>query len=123
MGQGHEGFGRAYRLTIPLRFIAPPSMRASGAEPARARKTPSPEGRRAGNWSDRLSSPRVLPAILPAGKSLENLRAKGMNVNEITPAEQVRMRDKVKPVYEKNASVIGEDTVKLMMVELEKIRK
>jgi len=58
-----------------------------------------------------------------SGKSLDNLKSKGMNVNEIAPAEQVRMRERVKPVYERNASVIGEDTVKLMMVELEKIRK
>lgn len=58
-----------------------------------------------------------------SSKSLENLKAKGMAVNEIAPAEQVRMRDRVKPVYEKNATVIGEETVNLMQAELAKLRK
>lgn len=58
-----------------------------------------------------------------SNKSLENLKTKGMAVNEISAAEQARMRDRVKPVYEKNATVIGEDTVKLMQAELAKLRK
>jgi TRAP-type C4-dicarboxylate transport system substrate-binding protein len=57
------------------------------------------------------------------GKSLDNLKAKGMAVNEISPAEHARMRERVLPVYEKNATVIGEDTVKLMQTELAKLRK
>ena len=35
-------------------------------------------------------------------KALAGLKAKGMLVNEITPAEQRRMFEKVKPVYEKH---------------------
>ena len=34
-------------------------------------------------------------------------RAAGMQVNEITPGEQQRMREKAKPVYEKHAATIG----------------
>jgi TRAP-type transport system periplasmic protein len=55
-------------------------------------------------------------------KSLANIKAKGMAVNEIAPAEQKRMRDAVKPVYERAAATIGKETVDRMMAELGKIR-
>ena len=55
--------------------------------------------------------------------AIDNLKAKGMAVNDISAAEQTRMRERVRPVYDKNATVIGEDTVKLMQAELAKLRK
>jgi tripartite ATP-independent transporter DctP family solute receptor len=55
-------------------------------------------------------------------KSLETLKARGMVVNELSPAEQKRMRDTVKPVYEKHAATIGKETVDRMNAALAKIR-
>jgi tripartite ATP-independent transporter DctP family solute receptor len=55
-------------------------------------------------------------------KSFADLKAKGMTVNEITPAEQKRLRDAVKPVYEKHATTIGKETVDRMNAALTKIR-
>jgi TRAP-type C4-dicarboxylate transport system substrate-binding protein len=55
-------------------------------------------------------------------KSLADLKAKGMVVNEISPAEQKRLRETVKPVYEKHAATIGKDTVDRMNATLAKIR-
>jgi TRAP-type C4-dicarboxylate transport system substrate-binding protein len=55
-------------------------------------------------------------------KALGDLKTKGMTVNEITPAEQKRMRDAVKPVYEKHAATIGKETVDKMNATLAKIR-
>ncbi|MDB5963799.1 MAG: dctP [Polaromonas sp.] len=54
-------------------------------------------------------------------KSLANLR-KTMTVNEVTPAEQKRMFDKVKPVYEKNVPVIGAEPVTIVLDALKKAR-
>jgi len=56
------------------------------------------------------------------GKALAELKAKGMQVNEITPAEQKRMLEKVKPVYEKNKATIGPEIVDAVMNELKKVR-
>jgi len=55
-------------------------------------------------------------------KSLANLRARGMAINEISAAEQKRMRDAVKPVYERGAATIGKETIDRMQAELAKIR-
>ena len=55
-------------------------------------------------------------------KALGDLKTKGMTVNEIAPAEQKRMRDAVKPVYEKHAATIGKETVDKMNATLAKIR-
>lgn len=55
-------------------------------------------------------------------KSLANVKSKGMLVNEIAPAEQVRFRDAVKPVYERSATSIGKETIDRMQAELAKIR-
>ena len=55
-------------------------------------------------------------------KALASLKAKGMQVNEITPAEQRRMFDKVKPVYDKNVPNIGAEPVNLVMEALKKAR-
>ncbi|MEJ7688706.1 MAG: TRAP transporter substrate-binding protein [Variovorax sp.] len=54
-------------------------------------------------------------------KSLANLR-KTMAVNEVTPAEQKRMFDKVKPVYDKNVPTIGAEAVSVVMDARKKAR-
>jgi tripartite ATP-independent transporter DctP family solute receptor len=56
-------------------------------------------------------------------KSLANLRARGMQVNDIAPAEQARMREQAKSVYDKHAATIGAETVKRMQDALAAIRK
>jgi len=55
-------------------------------------------------------------------RSLASLRTKGMQVNEITPAEQRRMFDKVKPVYDKNVPTIGAEAITLVQNELKRVR-
>ena len=55
-------------------------------------------------------------------KSLAALKAKGMLVNEISPAEQKRLRDSVKPVYDKHGATIGKETVDRMNAALQKAR-
>ena len=57
-----------------------------------------------------------------SAKSLENLKKQGMIVSELSETEQKRLRDAVKPVYEKHAATIGKDTVDRMMTALAKIR-
>ncbi|MDA7414932.1 TRAP transporter substrate-binding protein [Xenophilus arseniciresistens] len=54
-------------------------------------------------------------------KSLETLK-KSLQVNEISAAEQKRMLDKVKPVYDKNVPTIGAEAVKVVTDELKKVR-
>lgn len=54
--------------------------------------------------------------------TLEQIRKAGMQVSELPPAELAKMREKMKPVIEKNGAEIG-DTVKEVMAELEKQRK
>ncbi|MGL4441285.1 MAG: TRAP transporter substrate-binding protein [Bosea sp. (in: a-proteobacteria)] len=55
-------------------------------------------------------------------KSLTNLKTQGMSINEIAPEQQKRMREVVKPVYERGAATIGKETVDRMQAELAKIR-
>ena len=55
-------------------------------------------------------------------KSLTSLKTKGMRVNEITSAEQKRMFDKVKPVYDKNVPTIGAEAVTTVLDALKKAR-
>jgi len=55
-------------------------------------------------------------------KALAALRTKGMQVNEITPAEQRRMFEKVKPVYDKNRETIGSDAINVVFDALKKAR-
>jgi TRAP-type transport system periplasmic protein len=54
--------------------------------------------------------------------SLANLKKQGMAVNEISADQQKRMRDAVKPVYERASTTIGKETVDRMQAELAKIR-
>ena len=55
-------------------------------------------------------------------KSLTSLKAKGMVVNDVTPAEQRRMFEKVKPVYDKNVPTIGAEAVNVVLDALKKAR-
>jgi TRAP-type transport system periplasmic protein len=54
--------------------------------------------------------------------ALDTLRKAGMQINEIAPDEQKRMRDAVKPVYERASATIGKEIVDRMMAELGKLR-
>ncbi len=56
-------------------------------------------------------------------EALADLKKAGMQVTEFSPAELQRLRDKVKPVVDKHAAKVGEDTVKEVYAELAKLRK
>lgn len=55
-------------------------------------------------------------------KALDELKKNGMQVTELAPAEQAKMRDKLKPVVAKFSKEFGEATSKEMFTELETIR-
>jgi tripartite ATP-independent transporter DctP family solute receptor len=55
-------------------------------------------------------------------KSVDELRSKGMVVNEISAPEMQRIRDKTKPIYERHAKSIGEEPIALVTNELKRIR-
>ncbi|HRF07039.1 MAG TPA: TRAP transporter substrate-binding protein [Xanthobacteraceae bacterium] len=57
-----------------------------------------------------------------AEKSLAELRARGMNYNEIAPAEYQRMQAATKPVFEKFSAEYDQTKVKLFNEELARIR-
>ena len=54
--------------------------------------------------------------------ALDNLKKNGMQVTELSAAEQAKLRDKFKPVIDKHGAAIA-DTVKAMQAELAKVRK
>lgn len=54
--------------------------------------------------------------------ALANLTKQGMRINLIAPEQQARMRDAVKPVYERAKPVIGAETVDRMQAALAKVR-
>jgi tripartite ATP-independent transporter DctP family solute receptor len=54
--------------------------------------------------------------------ALVSLKAKGMQINEITTAEQRRMFEKVKPVYDKNSANIGPEAINIVFDALKKAR-
>lgn len=54
--------------------------------------------------------------------SLANLKSQGMEVNEITPEEMERLRDKLKVISERHAAAIGPETLDLVFGELKRIR-
>lgn len=58
-----------------------------------------------------------------AQKAVAELKAKGMQYNEVSPAEQARMRDIAKPVTEKFAASYDPAMVKLYQSELAKVHK
>lgn len=55
-------------------------------------------------------------------KLLADLKAKGMVFTEIAPDERAKMREALKPVYDKYGAALGEDVVKQTLAELSKAR-
>ncbi|KAF1019771.1 MAG: hypothetical protein GAK30_02933 [Paracidovorax wautersii] len=53
---------------------------------------------------------------------LDQLKKDGVQVSELSPQELQRWRDKVKPVVAKHTAAVGEDTVKALYAELDKVR-
>jgi tripartite ATP-independent transporter DctP family solute receptor len=58
-----------------------------------------------------------------AAKAVGDLKAKGMQVNELSPAESARMRDKLTRVYASIGADIGMDLWNETQAELARIRK
>jgi tripartite ATP-independent transporter DctP family solute receptor len=56
-------------------------------------------------------------------KALEDLKAAGMQVNEVSKEEMARMQEIIKPVIDKFAQEIGEDLVKEMYDQVKKARQ
>lgn len=56
-------------------------------------------------------------------KSLEKIKAAGLEVNVLSPEEQTRIREKSMVVYEKHKAEIGADVVDGILAELAEIRK
>jgi TRAP-type transport system periplasmic protein len=57
-----------------------------------------------------------------ASKAVADLKAKGMQVNELSPAESARMRDKLTRVYAQIGTDVGMDLWNETQGELAKIR-
>jgi TRAP-type transport system periplasmic protein len=55
-------------------------------------------------------------------KAIEQLKAQGMQLTELSPAEITRLREKVRPVTEKFAKEANEASVKELFAEVEKAR-
>lgn len=58
-----------------------------------------------------------------AATMLEELKKAGMQVTELPPAEQAKLRERMKPVIDKYAASVGETTVKEIMAELARLRR
>jgi tripartite ATP-independent transporter DctP family solute receptor len=56
------------------------------------------------------------------GSLLDKLKKDGMQVNEVTPAEKQRLAEKLQPVVDKYAGIIGGDWMQRMNGELGKLR-
>lgn len=56
-------------------------------------------------------------------KAIEDLKAAGMKVNEVTPEDSAKMQEIIKPVIDKFAKEFGEDLVKEMFAEVDKARQ
>jgi len=57
-----------------------------------------------------------------AAATLAKLKTKGMLVNEISPMEMQRIRDKTRQVYDLHGKAIGEEAITLVFGELKRIR-
>ena len=55
-------------------------------------------------------------------RSVDSLKAKGMAVNEIAPAEMQRIRDRSSVIYERHAKAIGDEAITMVTSELKRIR-
>lgn len=56
-------------------------------------------------------------------KAVEELKAAGMNVNEVSDEDKEKMKELIKPVTDKYAEKFGKDLVDELMAEIEKVRK
>jgi len=56
-------------------------------------------------------------------KAVEELKAAGMKVNEVSDQDKEKMKELVKPVTEKFAEKFGKELVEELMQEIEKVRK
>jgi tripartite ATP-independent transporter DctP family solute receptor len=56
-------------------------------------------------------------------EALATIKKAGVQVTEFAPAEIARLREKVKPVFDKHAASAGEATVKEVLAEIAKVRK
>jgi tripartite ATP-independent transporter DctP family solute receptor len=57
-----------------------------------------------------------------AVSALESLRKNGMQVTEFNAAEMGKFREKIKPVIDKHAAIVGPEVVGALQAELSKIR-
>jgi TRAP-type transport system periplasmic protein len=57
-----------------------------------------------------------------AGKAVAELKAKGMQFNELAPAELAKMRQSVKPIHDKFSAEYDQGLVKTFRAELERIQ-
>jgi len=57
------------------------------------------------------------------GANLELMKKNGMTVTEFSPAEVAKLRERMKPVIAEFSNSVGEETVKEVMAELDKMRK
>ena len=55
-------------------------------------------------------------------RSVANLRAKGMAINEISPQEMQRIRERTRVVYEQHRKDIGDEAMNLVLAEIKRIR-
>ncbi|AGU51137.1 putative TRAP dicarboxylate transporter, C4-dicarboxylate-binding protein DctP [Variovorax paradoxus B4] len=55
-------------------------------------------------------------------RSVDSLKAKGMTVNEIAPAEMQRIRERSSVIYERHAKAIGDQAITMVTAELKRIR-
>jgi TRAP-type transport system periplasmic protein len=55
-------------------------------------------------------------------RSVDNLKAKGMAVNEIAPAEMQRIRERSSVIYQRHAKAIGDEAITMVTAELKRIR-
>lgn len=58
-----------------------------------------------------------------AASAIDQLKKAGMQVSELPPAEQAKLREKMKPVIDKHAATVGEATLRELMAELAKLRR
>ncbi|CAN1532666.1 DctP TRAP-type C4-dicarboxylate transport system, periplasmic component [Rhabdaerophilaceae bacterium] len=54
--------------------------------------------------------------------ALENVKKQGMQVFELSAEQQKRLREAVKPVYERTAATVGKEAIDRIQAELAKIR-
>jgi len=55
-------------------------------------------------------------------RSVDNLKAKGMAVNEIAPAEMQRIRERSSVIYQRHAKAIGDEAITMVTTELKRVR-